>query len=89
MWHGADWACPLGGRCRGLPAPGLVIGVIQMYFHFQLLTDCAALAAAHQGPGEAVDLRLLRWRTVQTVLRPPSLLAYGAEWLPEAAVETP
>ena len=56
-WHGADWALALfGGGVSGLWAPAdVVIGVVQMYFHFQLLTDCAALAAAHQGPEEAVD----------------------------------
>ena len=90
VWHGADWALALfGGGVSGLWAPAdVVIGVVQMYFHFQLLTDCAALAAAHQGPEETVDRRLLRWRTVQTVLMTAVLCcSYGAAWLPETAAE--
>lgn len=91
VWHGADWALALfGGGVSGLWAPAdVVMGVVQMYFHFQLLTDCAALAEMYQPAGETVNLRLLRWRTVQTVLQTAVLcLAYGAQWLPEAAVET-
>lgn len=62
----------------------LVMGAASMYFHFQLLTDCAALAAAYQRPGETLDRRLLRWRTVQTVLLTGmTLQLYLSQWLEE------
>ena len=71
VWNGADWALTLfGGGVSGLfPPLDLVIGVIQMYFHFQLLTDCAALAADREPLGQTVNRRLLRWRTMQTVIQ--------------------
>lgn len=70
LWNGADWGLALfgGSFTDRLPPVDLVISVVQLYFHFQFLTDCAGLAAAYQPPGEGVDVRLLRWRTLQTVL---------------------
>lgn len=70
VWNGADWLAVLGGGSvtGHLPPVDLVISVVQLYFHFQFLTDCAGLAAAYQSPGKGVDARLLRWRTLQTVL---------------------
>ena len=71
VWNGADWALALfgGGVSGHFPPLDLVVGVIQMYFHFQLLTDCAALAADWEASGETVDRRILRWRTIQTVIQ--------------------
>ena len=70
LWNGADWGLALfgGSVTDRLPPVDLVISVVQLYFHFQFLTDCAGLAAAYQSPGKGVDARLLRWRTLQTVL---------------------
>ena len=54
VWNGADWLAVLGGGSvtGHLPPVDLVISVVQLYFHFQFLTDCAGLAAAYQSPGE-------------------------------------
>lgn len=84
VWNGADWALALfgGGVSGHFPPLDLVVGVIQMYFHFQLLTDCAALAADWEALGETVDRRILRWRTIQTVIQTGVMcLSYlPAEW---------
>lgn len=70
LFYGADWlASWLGTTIDGqFLVLDLVIGAASLYFHFQFLTDCAALAAAYQAPGDTLDRRLLRWRTMQTVL---------------------
>lgn len=70
VWHtalwGGDWlALSLAAE---LPILALIAGLAELYFHFQLLTDCAALARRYQGPGDGLDQRLLWWRTVQTLL---------------------
>lgn len=46
----------------------LVITVVQLYFHFQFLTDMAALAKQYQPEGDNLDQRLRRRRTVYIVL---------------------
>ena len=84
VWNSADWSLALfGGSVSGHFSPlDQVVGVIQMYFHFQLLTDCAALAADWEASGETVDRRILRWRTIQTVIQTGVMcLSYlPAEW---------
>lgn len=85
-WSAADWlASWVGADVDGLlPALDLIVAVAGMYFHFQLMTDCAALAAACQPEGAGLDRRLLRWRTVQTVLLTVMALSlYAAEWMGE------
>ena len=70
IWHTALW----GGDWLGLslaerlPILYLIVSLASLYFHFQLLTDCADLAQRYQGPGDGLDQRLLWWRTVQTLL---------------------
>lgn len=70
VWNGADWlASWLGTTVDGRFLPlDLIVGAASLYFQFQFLTDCAALAAEYQPPEGELDRRLLRWRTVQTVL---------------------
>lgn len=72
LWTGADWLASWAGRDVDghLPPLDLVVAVAQLYFLFQFLTDLAALARAYCREPEAADLsrRILRCRTVQTVL---------------------
>lgn len=81
VWNGADWLASWAGA--GLdgrfPALDLIAGAASLYFHFQFLTDCAALAAEYQPPDGELDRRLLRLRTVQTLLiTAVTLLCYPA-----------
>lgn len=70
VWSGADWVLTLlGGTLDGRFLPmDLLISVAAIYFHFQLFTDFAHLAARYQPQGEELDGRLLRLRTVHTLL---------------------
>ena len=68
-WAGADWLFtlfqePLDGQ---FPPVDLFLAVAALYFHFQLFTDFAHLAARYQPPGEELDRSLLRLRTAQTL----------------------
>ncbi len=82
-WYGADWllswaGATLDGRS---PALDLIVSAASLYFQFQFLTDCAALAERYQGSGDELDRRLLRWRTVQTLLITGlALLRYPVEF---------
>ena len=83
IWHGADWGFSwFGGTLDGrFEVLGLIISLASLYFHFQLFTDFAELAAKYQQPEDGLDRRLLRWRTIQTVLLTVmTLMAYPAQW---------
>jgi len=83
VWHGIGWGLSWLGTTldNRFPALELLIGLAVLYFHFQLLTDLAALAAKYQPEEDGLDRRLLRWRTLQTLLLTAiTLVAYFAEW---------
>lgn len=70
VWHGADWlaswvAIDLDGKSQFID---IATSLINMYFHFQLLTNLASIAAKYQPDGENFDTRLLKYRTLQTVM---------------------
>ncbi len=69
-WSGADWLLSWGGgELYGhFLFLGPLLSAAALYFHFQFLTDAAALAEKYQPPEGKLDRDLLRWRTVQTVL---------------------
>lgn len=69
-WSGAEWLFSWAGADPGgmLPAADLIIEVAALYFHFQFLTDMAALAEQHQPEGGDLDQRLRRRRTAYIVL---------------------
>lgn len=69
LWTGADWlASWVGGNVDGLFLPlDLVTAAAAIYFHFQFLTDLAALAETYC-PEEGLRRPILRWRAAQTVL---------------------
>ena len=83
-WSGLGWAAELFGAAVDFPVVGIVIGAVQMYFHFQMMTDFAALAQCYQGADQTLDRRLLRCRTLQTLLlTATTILFYLQERLPE------
>ena len=68
-WHGAKWLLSWGSVDLDglLEIGGLLIGLINLYFHFQLLTNLAAIASKYQDEGDEMDATLLRCRTFQTI----------------------
>ncbi len=87
LFNFLDWLMTLLGA--GLDGRwlflNLLVGAASMYFQFQFVTDCAALAERYQEEGDNLDRCLLRWRTVQTLLTTAVvLLGYGGRWLGES-----
>ena len=86
VWHIASWFASFGAiKLDGmLPAVDIIIGVVNIYFHFQLLTNLASIAAKHQPEGYELDAKLLRYRTMQTVmLTAVIVLGYLVKWQAE------
>jgi len=86
VWYGIDWLLSWGGGDMSEVSRllTLITDTALLYFHFQFLTDCAALAKAYQQEEETLDSRLLRLRTLQTALLTTlTVLSYGQNWLGE------
>ena len=85
-WHIVSWFASFGAiKLDGmLPAVDIIIGVVNIYFHFQLLTNLASIAAKYQSEDHEFDAKLLRYRTMQTVmLTAVIVLGYLAKWQAE------
>ena len=70
VWHAITWLIkwiPIGIDMN-LPFITLIINVINLYFHFQLLTNLSYIAERHQVEGVELDQKLLQYRTLQTVM---------------------
>ena len=88
-WHICDWLLSwIGGTVDGLHlALDLIICLANLYFHFQLLTNLASIAAKHQPKDEEHDGRLLSCRSWQTVLLTVAMLLsdlspwFGEGWV--------
>lgn len=86
LWHGFDW---LGGWFSFeldsvLQFVDVLMSLISLYFHFQLLTNLASIAAKHQPEGYELDSKLLRYRTIQTViLTAITIITHLHTWLME------
>lgn len=76
-WDGVDWLLSWGGGDLDgtILFLELLVTVAVLYFHFQFLTDMAALAARYQPEGETLDQRLYHRRTLYTVLTTAGILA--------------
>ena len=69
LWHGVDWTLSLaGGNLYGLQFVDLIRDVVNLYFHFQFLTDIASIACRYQPEDTDLDGRILRCRTLQTLM---------------------
>ena len=69
-WNGADWLLSwVGGAATGhVLFLDLLIAVAVIYFHFQFLTDMAALARQYQPQDGGLGQRLCRRRTVYVLV---------------------
>lgn len=69
-WNGVDWLLSwAGGNVGGhILFLDLLAAAVELYFHFQFLTDLAALAARYQPEDGDLDRRLRRRRTVYILL---------------------
>ena len=70
VWNGVDWLFSWMGADpdKLCPPLNIVISVAWLYFHFQFLTDMAALAEQYQPEGDNLDQRLISRRTAYIVL---------------------
>lgn len=86
VWHGIAWLASwvtlnLDGAWQFVD---IIIGLVNLYFHFQLLTNLASIAAKYQPEGYEQDAKLLRYRTLQTVmLTAITILTHLHPWLSE------
>ena len=85
-WHFADWALALAGTDLEkfqLTFLSLLVLAATLYFHFQFLTDMAAMAEQYQPEGERLDRDILGCRTDMLLLTTAaSLLGYLMDALP-------
>lgn len=70
LWHGIQWVMSwmdmdLDGVWQ---FADIIISLANLYFHFQLLTNLASVAAKYQPEGYGQDEKLLRYRTLQTLM---------------------
>ena len=70
-WEGIQWLA----NCVGYSFDGkwqfvnLIIGLVNLYFHFQFLTNLASIATKHQQENCIYDKDLLTCRTVQVIIQ--------------------
>ena len=78
-WHLADWLLALAGTSLTgkILFLDLIFTAVLLYFHFQFLTDMAAIAEKYQPEEETLNRRILRRRTVLLVL---ATIADVAKW---------
>ena len=80
VWLGSFCSLQIEGAWQ---VADLIIFLVNLYFQFQLITNMATIAAKHQTYGYKLDVELLHYRTVQTVmLTGIQLLTYLQPWLP-------
>ena len=82
LWHGVDWGITsMGGNLYGLQFIDLIRNVVNLYFHFQFLTDLSSIARRYQPEYANLDGRLLRCRTLQTIMLTAIwVLTYFSGW---------
>ena len=87
MWTGVEWlASFVGLNLEGMwQFIDIIISLVNLYFHFQFLTNLASIAAKYQSEGYELDAKLLRYRTLQTVmLSAIEVIICFQPWLSEA-----
>mgnify|MGYP003305621841 FL=1 len=87
LWTGVEWlASFVGLNLDGMwQFIDIIISLVNLYFHFQFLTNLASIAVKYQSEGNELDAKLLRYRTLQTVmLTAIEVIIRFQPWLSEA-----
>lgn len=66
IWKVVYWSLDLFLLRYSLVFITLITGIIEIYFHFQALTNIASIAKKYQIQMSNIDKKLLKLRTVQT-----------------------
>jgi hypothetical protein len=76
IWHIASWIGDLLSFDLGalIPIADIIVSVVNIYFHFQLMTNLATIAAKYQLAGEDLDRTILNCRTFQTIMLTAAIL---------------
>ena len=86
VWHIASWIASWGAvDLDGMfQAVTIIEGIVNIYFHFQFLTNLASIATKYQSADDELDVKLLRYRTLQTVmLTAVIIIGYLTKWQPD------
>ena len=71
VWQVIEWLA----NCVGYSFDGklqfinLIIGLLNLYFHFQFITNLASIATKHQKEGCDYDKKLLKYRTIEVIVQ--------------------
>ena len=87
LWTGVEWLESFVGlNLEGMwQFIDIIISLVNLYFHFQFLTNLASIAAKYQPEGYELDAKLLRYRTLQTImLTAIEVVLCFQPWLSEA-----
>lgn len=85
IWEGIEWLAncigyDFGGKWQFIT---LIIGILNLYFHFQFITNLASIATKYQQEGCIYDKRLLKYRTILTILQTVFTLLTAFSFIPE------
>ena len=84
-WNVVEWLAKCVGYSFGnkWQFVTLIAGLLNMYFHFQFLTNIASIAIKHQEENCAYDKTLLSCRTIQTLMLTVFLVVTNLSFIPE------
>lgn len=84
-WNVIEWLAKCVGYSFGnkWQFVTLIAGLLNMYFHFQFLTNIASIAIKHQEENCAYDKTLLSCRTIQTLMLTVFLVVTNLSFIPE------
>ena len=84
-WNVVEWLAKCVGYSFGnkWQFVTLIAGLLNMYFHFQFLTNIASIATKHQEENCTYDKTLLFCRTIQTLMLTVFLVVTNLNFIPE------
>ena len=91
IWSTIEWVAKCGSYTFGgkWQFVTLIISLINMYFHFQFLTNISTIARLHQADGCEYDKKLLKARTLQTLMLTVFVIVTHISFIPEDIIIYP
>lgn len=85
IWEVIEWLAYCVGYSFGGPWQfvNLIIGLLNLYFHFQFITNLSAIATKHQQEDCVYDKKLLTYRTILTILQTVFIVFTVLNFIPD------